>query len=102
MRTKQLKELHDVSIGLEITNEALIKRALARLKEKDLSEEARLAEVKLLEAELRLRDNLKKGQYLYKERKASNRGYWFGVTGSMLGIVLSEVGPKVVKNLRRH
>lgn len=101
MRTKKLKELHDVSIGLGVTNDALIERALARLKEKDLSEEARMAEVKLLETELRLRDNLKKAQHLYKERKASDRGYWFGVTGSMLGIVLSEVGPKVIKNLRR-
>lgn len=101
MRTKKLKELHDVSIGLSLTNEMLIERTLKRLKEKDLSEEARIAEVNLLEEELKLRDNLKKGQDLYKERKAENRGYFIGVGGSLLGVLLADFGPIIVKNLRR-
>ena len=101
MRTKKLKEIHDVSIGIEMTNETLIKRSLQRLKEKDLSEEARLAEVSLLEEELELRDTLKKGQNLYRERKAENRGFWTAITGSTLGIAIAEFGPKVVEKLRK-
>ena len=101
MRTKKLKEIHDVSIGLEAANEALIRRSLQRLKEEGLSEEARLAEVNLLEEELELRDTLKKGQNLYRERKAENRGFWTAITGSTLGIAISEFGPKVWQKLRK-
>lgn len=102
MRKSELKGLHDVSIGLQVTNDILIKHALEKLEEEGLSEEARRVNVKVLKTELELRKTLENNKNLYKERKASDRGYWCGVSGCMLGLAICKVYPVVIKHLKKN
>ena len=101
MRKAKLKEAHDKAVVADEFNDIFIETTLESLCEEDLSCEDRKDRVNTLKKELELRDHSKRVQSLYKERKAEDRGYWIGVTGCMLGLFLSEVGPKVLENLKK-
>lgn len=97
MRKKQLKELHDKAIAMEPVNDVIIEHALECLKKEDLSDKDRIEYVEMLETALDSRNKLESVKNGYKERKAEDTGYRIGLISSLTGMVLAEVGPKIIK-----
>ncbi|WP_407450047.1 hypothetical protein [Fibrobacter sp.] len=101
MRKAKLKEWHDRADELDMMNDCLIDSTLNALCKDDLSQEDRKLNVDALRRELDCRKNFGKVKAAYKERKAEDRGYWIGVSGCMLGLVICEVLPVLKKHLKK-
>ena len=101
MRKKQLKEMHDRASAYNELNNVIIESIMERLKEPDLTDEKRIESVELLEEQLKCRGNFEDIEKAYRERKAEDKGYWIGVGGSLLGVFIAEVGPRIIKVLKK-
>lgn len=101
MKTKKLKELYQESKGYNAINDVLIKAELRRLKENDMSLEDRAETVDNLVVMLDANDKFEAVRDEYYQRHNFNVGYSIGLGGALLGVVLSEVGPKIIKLFKK-
>lgn len=100
MRKAKLKELYDRAKTYNEINDVCIDCTIARLNADDITVEDRKEGIELLKTELETRKNFNSVETAYKERKAEDRGYWIGVSGCCLGIILAEVGPVLWKHFK--
>lgn len=101
MRFKKLKEKYIEATTLDMINDACVEDVLEQLeRDGDMSKEKRIEYVRQLKQGIENRENLAIVKTRYKVRKAERDTQLYTTIGAVIGVVIGEYGPLLVKHFR--
>lgn len=101
MRFKKLKENYITATTFDVVNDVLLNSALEHLEQdEDMSKEERIRYVEYVKQGIENRKKLGEVKTCYKVRKAERDTRLYTNIGVVVGVVISEYGPVLIKHFK--